>query len=226
MVIAIFALLAALVQPSLKKALAAAATTTCLNNERGIAAANFLYSEDNEGYIVPSGVYNRDTRALEVPPWDNSLAFYMGREGSVRMKRFEQNPQNDTLRCPSDAIPGGADWERRSYAMNGRESLQPDHELWGPATGYAHFRTTDIHDASGTFLFTERPDYWNLINYWGRTVIANTTHQNYHQDELHGAFRYNYLFVDGHAETLYQQEVASLYPHWRNLGAWSIDPND
>lgn len=224
-VIAIFALLAALIQPSLKKAIAAADIITCLSNERGISAANFLYSEDNDNYIVPSGFYNQQTRTLEVPPWDVSLAAYMGRTNLTRTYQGI-NPQNDILRCPSDTVAGGAGWERRGYVMNGRSTLQPNHEKWGPASGMPHYRISDIPAASSTFLFTEWPEYWNLISYWSRTTVANTRGQSSVQKDLHGAFQYNYLFVDGHAETLHQQETATRYPDWWNLGAWSIDPND
>jgi len=231
-VIAIFVTLATMLQPTLKRTLASAHTLTCLNHEKGIGLASAQYLEDHNSYFVAAGSFNQTTRSYDALPWDTNLAGYMGRENHTKKWRAGResadgfNPQNNILRCPSDEIQGGAGWERASYSMNGRASTQPDAHNWGPATAMGEQTLFDVANPTTTFLFTERPSWWNLINYNGRSLVPNTGSQTNAQEGTHGPFTFNYLFLDGHARMMLQSETATNYPDWRNLGMWSINPDD
>ena len=219
-VFAVLAILGSLLQPSLNTVLESSKTLSCMKHEKAIGLASMQYTEDHNNYLVAIGYYNSMTRKMEQPNWDDSLSSYLG---GVDMKRWQAgressdglNPQNNILRCPSDEVPGGAGWERRSYAMNGIGSypapsyVTSNEDMWGPgrATGYRSLN--DMEDLSGTFVFAERPSYWNLINYHGRSSLPNVGSQNMGQslhagslEGTHGPFTYNYLFLDGHAGNL------------------------
>lgn len=90
-----------------------------------------------------------------------------------------------------------------------------------------------IGDATGTIMLTERIANDNLLGAAGQAQIDNANaHMNtghgYSETAHHGMSTYNYLFIDGHAETL--NKNATLGQTNINLGIqsgmWTINSKD
>ena len=97
-----------------------------------------------------------------------------------------------------------------------------------------------VKDSQGTFMFTERisassylgNDGWAEINnedaHWDTGTNTSSQMGTTDGSTLHGKETYNYLFVDGHAETLQRRAVLGLTNTSTALqsGAWTVNPQD
>jgi prepilin-type N-terminal cleavage/methylation domain-containing protein len=169
-VMSIIAILAALLLPVLATAKASAKRIGCINNEKQLAIAAFVYAADNNDRMPndcrqsPASSANAlwIQGAFFVPP-DNTNTAYLFNQNFALFANIIKSPA--TYVCPADRNTvkvGGVSYPKiRSYEMNayvGWNGLW-DYRL---ATGYQIFRDqTDFSTAmpSGTFLFIDvQPD--------------------------------------------------------------------
>ena len=137
-VIAIVAVLAALLFPSVSKAMNKAKDAKCLSNLRQIGVAARLYAGDNNDLIVQSFSGTSGT-----PIWQDRLAPYMGN------KRVRDTPN---MRCPRAAksLPGPYVVMDSPYAIN--------HYLSGAASGLTQLtRFVEIPSGRRFLLFADQP---------------------------------------------------------------------
>lgn len=157
-VISIIALLLSILMPSLSKAKELAKRTVCAANERQIAMAFMLYSQEYNGMIVPDrgirpgGVLLKGHQRSK--SWDSSLSGMWGTEKNNTYKKY--------VACPSDKLPRLKDENalfvdyqkegevlKRSYGpnmalYNNLWGIRPGHSYWG-LQGNSSMIPTKVH---------------------------------------------------------------------------------
>lgn len=185
-VIAIIALLASLLLPALSRAKARGKQAACMSNLHQIGLALRMYADDNDGFL-PTTTHGAGTNAS----WIYQLSPFVGHGNRIRL-------------CPSD--PKGEQRltaQASSYTQNefvfvdltdpfGRplESYRKLDALARPAETITTF---EISDAAGVNTYNDHTHSRNWTS-WG-AVLADI------QPDRHG-FSANYLFADGHVESL------------------------
>ncbi len=182
-VIAIIAILAAMLLPALSRARESAHRISCVNNLKQASLALSLYSEDFRGRypVVHGGTFENPVELPDEPQWFTPLVKSYG----YRM---------EYLRCSSDT---GYDGDRgiQSYMVNAMLTFgKPVASLARPTAvvvlserGYEDDDNPVEHQCYPGM--SEPEDYAGMID-----------------AERHGD-RANYLFADGHVETLSWREV-------------------
>jgi len=246
-VIGIIAVLISLLLPALNSARRSARTVGCASNMRQIGQAMMNYVAENGG-LLPFGAiyYELDRQTV----WDDLLHQYLGgtqaRSGVLQRAITPNAPS--VLRCPEDqfdrpiwALPGSV----RSFSMP--QSIQGSDPVtrvthgtggstnWVLATnspqtlGFRAYRMTELRNSSGTLLLVERHERNVAGNVFG-AVIDRPADQS-PRVPPHNK-RFNYLFVDGHIESLRPIETAAEvggatqmfnYPPGK---MWTRDSND
>lgn len=203
--LAIMAILASLLLPSLSKAKARAGTTRCLSNIRQLGLGMKLYADSDPRGQLPGMI----TPAFGLSPgsWANVLKAHLGDIESIKL-------------CPSDSQASlRRRWQNSSYVLNEYTSTDPDPRIQRaialtgvtgpggeidaivtpirrldsiptPSATMTLFEGSDL----GARLGDERthPDTW--FRGWSN-VVADI------DPWRHGAAA-NYLFADGHVETI------------------------
>ena len=112
-VIAIIAILAAMLLPALSKAREKARATNCMNNEKTIMTMALVYSDDNDGYILPGA---------QSPNLDN--------HGTWFAKLYESyGVDGKSFACPSNSIDvpgttsGSPNWVKPNWFKGVRTLL-------------------------------------------------------------------------------------------------------
>lgn len=192
--ISIIALLLSIIMPSLKKARDSARRLVCFSNTRQMGLAVNAYRMEHADRLPPSSC------KLENPQqyWLNILTRYT-QEGLL-------------FRCPSDHGDPFADWNRPldEQPVNVRWSSFSLNWLLDPACpfGKGYYNTVGhIRRPGYTIYISEAPDSWRGVDHphpeaWGsleevKAQVAWDRHRGVS----------NYLFADGHAETLSAEET-------------------
>lgn len=259
-VAAIFALLAALLQSALRKTLAQASSVACTNNIKQLALYNHQHLGDYNAYPAASmATPDKPSHWANFWTYDEALGEYDGRsmtysDDTIRYGNAGEEDYPE-YRCPMEEDRGWENAYRRSYAMNtgGRDfSKRNTRDYWLGATthydgsqGQFKYGESDIADPAGTLLMTElrkdNPgeayDKQNIMgggqNGMFSFVMTPNDQQNkgFANEPWHEG-RWNYLFCDGHVESLYPIEtlgpkgIYSLHGHDVASGIWTRKPGD
>jgi prepilin-type N-terminal cleavage/methylation domain-containing protein/prepilin-type processing-associated H-X9-DG protein len=239
-VIAIIAILASLLLPTLGRARNTAKSISCLSNQNQIGKAIGMYAIDHNDFLVPAQIPGG--RAC----WDDLLCVYMGRaypesvQNALLLRSVPGNAANPAvsdkaIQCPADTeLPSNSyvsgTGRRRSYSMNGHADRHESQ--WGPAGRNYIRRFNQIPDASGTIALTDRATSKNLAGFSTNSNVMNTFYQRDSRiaKNLHGKLIFNYLFCDGHSQTLKQE--LTLGPEGGDTsaassrGMWSVEKGD
>lgn len=188
--IAVIAVLSLTVLSGLSYSTTISNTTKCAANLRSIGVALLSYAADNDGNL-PHGVI-----------WDKSIAPYLGgaADGSITMEVF---------RCPLDERPLA---ERpRSYTANAMSSNVDRSKV-----GVFSRNNSDLSAGLNSLEFPHRTiaiaemytgNYTSNRQFGGAfSIIDGWTVKRTNMNYYHGKGQ-NYLFCDGHVETLSDEAV-------------------
>lgn len=255
-VIGIIAVLISILLPALNRARQAAGAISCASNMRQIGLAYLHYSMDNRGAIPYAVVYD-DSGKVPETTFDRLVDIYMAGEGS----QYAPGPGPTAKRmwhCPGDFMERPV-WAHgvRSYSMTwGEWPWDPDGPTSGTAitcswdssgkpTGSNNYSTyknapllyTQIKNPSEVLLLVERPEEGNILAFRWYTLTTSPfdQHQNNPLYFSHSENRWNYLFVDGHVESLTPRDTirsdraSALYSSaygWSPGKHWTISNRD
>lgn len=168
-VIAIIAILAALLLPALARAKLKATGAACLNNERQLALAFFMYADDNSYKIVP----------MDGPPYYFGGGYWGGPNPPITLGMtaeqamaavvnslmtnnglYKYAPNTGTYHCPGDTRskyrqPGDG-WAYDSYSKTQNVGGTAAYNYFG--AGAAYFRLSAVTSPAMTFSFLEDAD--------------------------------------------------------------------
>jgi len=213
-VLAIIALLAALLLPSLGKSKAQAEGVTCANNLQQLSLAWVLYAEDNGGLLVnnhgvPETLAKRQTWANNVEDWlssdDNTNLVYLT---EALLGPFTSRSAR-IYKCPSDREPAPNGPRIRSMSMN--EIVGDPGELTNRFNPLyvQFFKMAEIQNPSGIFVFLdEQADTINDGFFVNRL-------ENYTWGNLPGSYHnggVNLTFADGHQESHHWSVPGTIRP--------------
>lgn len=189
-VIAIIGILAAMMMPSLQKAISSARGVGCINNQKQIASCIFSYNNDYAGAFPPQ---KRGNEAM----WSNANEpqYQVAVYGEIK------NPRSSILYCPADDREFGARATLAASSHSGYVSVDGDDYV--PSSYVSSVVSNDIsglfrwptgsiitfnslRKASKNLMFTEGDGSW-YINRWDQWFyVAHNSSSNL-------------LYADGHA---------------------------
>jgi len=202
-VVSIIAILAALLIPAVGLARESARSIQCLSNLRQVGMASLAYQEDNEGFFVRHRTGNEYVATWgPTDPWFIELVPYAGGEERTNTNRItDSDRQHSVLKgCPSFVNTSTANWGfLPGYGMNHKLGLPDDtgsSRLDGATKQPRDWHSARVSHQSSRILFG---DAYNTDLVPGSP--EGTFHTNHDDEERHGG-RANYVFCDGHCESL------------------------
>ncbi len=235
-VIGIIALLISVLLPALNKARIASNRTACLSNLRQIGIAIHSYANANQGWLVPR-TYRNDDPAFGLvfsTNWNGLLSTHLGLSTLSRIftgcPSFESTTSNKLsygmMKNLGPNVNNGANYWRRYdtgviYAPNGDEGYMLKLTRFRPATEKilvgdcaTYFYTGGPKPTDNCDMTSRRMDapggagLHAALNAaeWCRPSFADAA-----DPQRHGGSA-NYLFADGHAESLSPQNAWKLFP--------------
>lgn len=227
-VIAIIGILAALLLPALKIAKESAKEIVCASNLKQVGLAFAMYTTEKDGQY-PYALLNGTSQPKI--SWDDLLSAYDGRN-LTEDEILNGPPVGDTIyHCPMDTI---SRTKPRSYSINEHQPNVVPGPGKGIATGNQSINVRQVEDASGTILLAEFPRDSNTLGGVYRTSI-NKPELSYTDGSiklgltgLHGSWRFNYLFCDGHVKGFKIQDTVtgSIGDKNNANGMWSRQAGD
>lgn len=170
--IGIIGILAGIVVPLLPYVRECSNVSTCVSNQKQLAAALLEYASDWDG-VVPGGALLLDKSGKNIVTWDQAIKVYV--------------TDNRIFHCPSDESKG-----TRSYALN-------DQRYRVNKCGYGDFcgtRLSILRDASKKVMLQ---DWYDSNNNLGSgmwvSVIGPRGHGGFHHNDEGSVI----TFYDGHA---------------------------
>lgn len=189
----VLALLLAIALPSLASVTNKARNTQCLARLRNLGTGILLYSQDNDGEFPRS--FHSCSGAGKTE-WSRAILPYLDRPAEPTEQEWEA-AFNTLYRCPSDKNRNTNVW---SYALNVYFELSPEGDDYDGAPATWHRRINVPHPNVTILLAEARGNFFNdhlMCHQWSGANGA----RNAVDSRRHGKIS-NYLFVDGHAESL------------------------
>lgn len=231
-VIAIVGILVGIIIPVVGASRASARKTACLNNLRQIGAACQLYAGEHKGrfpygYYVPAPGNSGQSNGT----WDIQISPYLGRAitGSV-------TGDYPALLCPSDVTPATASGNaRRSYSMiRGSDGFGVSSNAVPGASGPSPgIMQAAVAEFPRTLLIVERSQSVasggsdNLVGSVACSVTDRPQDQiNYGNGVNLHAGLFNYLFADGHVESLRPEATIGTGTMTSPKGMWTLTAGD
>jgi prepilin-type N-terminal cleavage/methylation domain-containing protein/prepilin-type processing-associated H-X9-DG protein len=214
-VIAIIAILASMLLPALQRAKESAHKVTCMNNQKQLMTSIFMYTDDNEGFLIPG------SEML----WGNSTIF-AGLAGGGQVYWvdliYPYLGDNAVLLCASaDGITrcsygwnfGNFGW---AYLAGVPHNNLPGSYGWGTRLHSVLAPTSTILMGDSKYAgAVPSPE----VVYLGPTMIEGPSLPPSGLIDRHGVGSV-YSFVDGHVTWL------NIYWLYGNLSLFTQDPND
>ena len=193
-VVAIIAILAGLVLPVLGNAQRSARGISCLNQMQQIGKATMLYAADYDGLLPRS---SHSALAHGAKPWGYALCTYLGRARYTGPSQEWDDLVKGLYHCPEDTREG----QQWSYGKNVWFELTSGEtgEIAGVARGRTYSHLENIPRPNRTILYGElgsgsMGDHL-MAHYWNQGGVPEV-------DATRHGDRSNYIFADGHGETL------------------------
>jgi len=217
--IAIIAILASLLLPSLSKAKESSYRISCTSKMKQLGLCFGMYANDNNDYVFPG----YDSSFGYEKSYDRSLKDYFAgggnNEGTVA---FYQ--KRNYLECPADKEARSLPDRLRSYSMNlGGWDYTVTTTLRGPTSKDGTCKFSQILAPSGTTLFFECRNYYNVIS--SNSLSATNGYFSTAQISVSGKGAtyghgkgWNFAFCDGHVNLI-------TLNTWE-MGLMTIKPND
>ena len=217
-VICIVAILAAMMLPTLSKAKHQTSAANCLNNQKQLASAFHMYSQDNSDYIVQMADYETGDDIYPAggfwggpvgspSKWTSqSNALYAVQTGLKTSNAFYFycNTVN-TYHCPGDTRSQNSPTEHHlngfgfdSYSRTQNLGGEPYDDYWGSRATYT--KLSAIPAPGGTFSMIEESD-WRGYNMG--TWVVRWTDDSFEWQDPPAMWHVNVdsiAFADGHAE--------------------------
>ena len=197
-VIAILSILLATLLPALSRARAAARSAPCAANQRQLAQAAGLYSDDHSDYFARSQHSAFANREL---PWARVFAPYLGSDTNAWGELM-----GGVYHCPSDDRKGSFSFGQNVYfELGSSDDYEGKPDTWR--------RRMDVRSPATTVLYAENASEADHImpNFWGGPQDAEDVAQTRH------GRRSNYAFVDGHIESL---PFSQIYDPGKGIDHW------
>ncbi|RMD75612.1 MAG: DUF1559 domain-containing protein [Lentisphaerae bacterium] len=248
-VISIIAILAALLLPSLVQARMSAQATQCLNNQKQIGLAITSYADENNAFYP----YTKSRSAWHAIEYDDLLAGYDGRPAltftQMNAIRITEEEGDDgylpnawnlcaIYRCPRDTNPRGKVGIPRSYSINSHAPRAQNTNNGTCDKGIAHMaysiKINLVEDPAGTIALAELPRNTNKMggNYRPHIIRPSQSWKEgtsqWGEIGLHGPFKFNYLFGDGHVQRYRYMDTCTGDPDSEDFadGMWSRQAGD
>ncbi len=235
-VLAIFSILASLLQPSIVSIKDKSEVSICASRLKALYMVHMLYTDDHDDFLVRAGY---ESPFEDVQSWEKSFQVYM--KTDIRREKNKYKPVNDVLRCPSANIFNLAAWPKMHYQLNGRKGPnsttsfveESKYQAWreyglhGPFHGLHSRPLSQLESPYYTIMMTEAQNNLNIIDHkTGRHTVVNVKNQNEHgKENVHGLREFNYLMGDGVVKMLFSEEtrarasvINDKIDYWDSLG--------
>lgn len=236
-VIVVITILMTLAFPVFSGAINQSASAKSVSNLQKLGVFINLFSADNGNSFPPAAAQIKDEqgRWTYLGAWDSLIMPYMGVDVPRNHPNAAKNAHlmstvGDLFSHPKDRSeidPTRGSGLRRTYAM----STVPGgvgKSYWSGTVKKFSERRVNVPDAAGTILLLERPGVTqNTVGRTGYAGMSKVEDQTAYQTEpLNAGGKFNYLFADGHVETLLVEETLGQGSLKQPEGMWTIDPND